>query len=361
MHASDHAGLRMPAEWEPHEATWLQWPHDHHHAGYQLQLERIWLMMVAALHDHEHVHILVRDEHLRAHVEHQLGYFGIQRRNVELHILPYDDVWPRDNGPTFVLDGDGQVVIINWRFNGWGKRAQHPLDDEVPWRIAERIGLPRQDFPLVMEGGAIEVNGAGSFMGTRSSILNPNRNPDLSQAAVEDMLSSALGVSHFIWLPGLMESEVELTGSFTDQHIDGTARYVDESTVLYNWIDGEEDFRAPILRRQRDDLEDATTSAGDPLALVPVPVPKRLIYKTSAGAKGARDRATATPASYCNFYIANQVVLVPVYGDENDDRALGIIQDHFPKREVLGIECVGLVEFGGMIHCATQQQPKPLA
>jgi agmatine deiminase len=151
---------------------------------------------------------------------------------------------------------------------------------------------------------------------------------------------------------------MEMLGSSTDQHIDGTARFVDETTVLYNWIHDERDFRVPILERQRDELREASTPDGKALTLDPMPMPKSPVYKTSPAAKGARGRAGPAPASYCTFYIANRVVLVPVYGDENDDRALGIIQEHFPKRQVLGIECVGLVEFGGMIHCLTQQQPK---
>jgi agmatine deiminase len=193
MEARAQTGLHMPAEWERHEATWLQWPYDRHHPGYQLQIERLWLMMVAALQDHEHVHILVRGERLRDHVGHQLQYFGIGGGSVDLHLIPYDDVWARDNGPTFVLDGEGQLAIINWQFSGWGKRVEHQLDNAVPRRLAERMGIAAHDSPLLIEGGAIEVNGAGSFMRTRSSILNPNRNPDLSQEAAENLLSKRWG------------------------------------------------------------------------------------------------------------------------------------------------------------------------
>jgi agmatine deiminase len=203
----------------------------------------------------------------------------------------------------------------------------------------------------------VEVNGAGTFMGTRSSILNPNRNPGVSQTEVEARLSAALGVSHFIWLSGADPAEVEATGSFTDQHIDGTARFVSRDTVLYNWTDDPDDFRFPILDRARRELQAAADEVGGPLSLVPLPVPRAPVYKTSRAARGGRGKPTPAPASYCNFYVANGVVLVPVYGDQNDGTALRILQEHFPERDVLGIESVGLVEFGGMIHCVTQQQP----
>lgn len=350
-------GPQMPPEWDPHEGTWLQWPYDRSFPGYQLQLERLWLRMVALLQERERVHALVRDERALEHVDHQLSYFGIGRRDVELIILPYDDVWAQDNGPTYVRKPGSALSIVNWRFNGWGGRVEQVLDDDVPRRISEHTGVPAIDIPLVIEGGAVEVNGSGTFMGPRSSILNPNRNAELSQSDVEGLLSAALGVSHFIWLSGPNRAEIEATGSFTDQHIDGTARFVSNGTVLHNWTDDRDDFRFPVLECTRDELWGATDEAGRSLALIPLQIPKKAVYKTSQAARGGGLPATPAPASYCNFYLANDLVLVPVYGDQNDDQAIGILQKHFPDREVLGIECVGLVEFGGMIHCVTQQQP----
>ncbi|NIN70038.1 MAG: agmatine deiminase family protein, partial [Anaerolineae bacterium] len=195
---ASHQDYRMPAEWETHEGTWLQWPQEKLYRGYELKLEGMWLTMVDALHRHENVHIIVRDERQRDHVEHQLDYFEIGPANVDMYIIPTDDVWARDNGPIFVVNKDGDVAITNWEFNGWAGRFAYQLDNQVPAIIAEQLSLPVFDPPMVLEGGAVEVNGKGTFMATRTSIIDPHRNPGKSQEEIEEILGDYLGVRHFI-------------------------------------------------------------------------------------------------------------------------------------------------------------------
>jgi agmatine deiminase len=349
--------LYLPAEWEKHEGTWLQWPHDRHYKGNQLKVERTWLMMVEVLHQHEYVYLIVEDERHRDHVAHQLQYFGIGLNNVDFFMIPTDGNWARDNGPIFLIDGDGELIISNWIFNGWANRFAFELDNQVPDRLGEELGLPVLNPPLVIEGGAIEVNGHGTFMGTRSSILHPSRNPGKSLEEIENILSDFLGVTHFIWLTGAMGAEVQKFGNITDAHIDGAARFVNERTILYNWTDDETDPRNGMVKRHLNELKLSTTAAGITPDLVPIPLPRGGVYRTSFFDSKRSRQTTPTTAIYANFYIANEVVLVPVYGNIEDERAKGILAEHFPDRDIIGIETLGLIEDGGSIHCVTQQQP----
>ncbi len=354
---ANHQHYRMPAEWEAHEGTWLQWPQAKLYRDYELKLERMWLMMVDALHTHENIHLIVADEAQRDHIADQLRYFGIGLENVDFYIIPTDDVWARDNGPIFVVNADGDVAITDWEFNGWGNRFDYQLDNQVPSLIGERLGMPVFKPPLVLEGGAVEVNGTGTFMATRPSIIDRHRNPGKSQAEIEQILSDYLGVRHFVWLTGAGRGECEEWGDETDSHIDIVARFTAQSTVLYNWPDDESDPRYPMFVRTREELQAATTESGQPLTLVPLPVPQ--VYQVSR-AIGWR-KSTLTDAAYSNFLVANGVVLVPIFGHAHDERAKAIIADQFPNREVIDIEAVSLIEHGGAIGCVTQPQPAGFA
>lgn len=345
----------MPAEWEPHEGTWLQWPQDKVYRGYELKLERIWLNMVEALHDHENVHLIVSSERQRDHVAAQLTYHSIGDKNVDFSIIPTNDVWARDNGPIFVIDDDGQVAITDWVFNGWGERFAYELDDKVPSTIGANLDLPVFQVSMVLEGGAVEVNGAGTFMATRTSIIDPYRNPGKSRVDIEAILSHYLGVRHFIWLTGAGRGECDKWGDETDSHIDIVARFADESTVLYNCTNNLSDPRYKMLSKAYEELQAATTASGKPLTLVSLPLPE--VHQTSNMTEWRK--GTLTDAAYSNYLIGNNVVLVPIYGHANDDRALKIIAEHFPGREVIGIEVLALIEHGGAIGCVTQPQPKP--
>jgi agmatine deiminase len=345
------AGFFMPAEWEAHEGTWLQWPHDDTHAGNQVRLEHIWLQMTEALHAHEMVHIVVPDERRREHVHHQIAYYDFDQNNIDLRVFPTNDVWARDSGPIFLVNDKGELAATDWNFNGWGERYPYDKDTRVPAGIAEMLSVPVFTAPITLEGGGIEVNGQGTLLATRSSIVNPNRNPDHTLEEIEAILREFLCVDHFIWLSGQ-----EGMGD-TDFHIDGAARFVDEATVLYSWTDDESHPRYPYFKQHLYELQRAVTQSGKPLTLVPVPVTEARVYATSGASTVAPFKSVPSLGLYANYYVANNVVLVPVYGDVNDARAKAIIAEHFPGRQVVGILAHLLAELGGMIHCVTQQQP----
>jgi agmatine deiminase len=347
----NQAGFYMPAEWEKHEGTWLQWPHDDTYPGHQMRLEHLWLAMTEALHEHETVHILVPDEQRQEHVHSQTTYYGFDRGNIDIRVFPTNDVWARDSGPIFLVNGRGELAATDWNFNGWGERYLFQKDTKVPAGIARMLSIPVFTAPITLEGGGVEVNGSGTLLATLSSIVNPNRNPDHTLEEIEEILREYLCVDHFIWLSGK-----DGMGD-TDFHIDGAARFVDEATVLYSWTDDESHPRYAYFRQHLKELDRAVTESGKPLTLVPVPVTEARIYATHDASTIAPFKPVPSLGLYANFYVANNLVLVPVYGDANDARAKAIIAEHFPGRQIVGILAHMLAELGGMIHCVTQQQP----
>lgn len=344
-------GFRMPAEWEPHEGTWLQWPHDDTYEGRQMRLENIWLQMTEALHQNEIVHIVVPDERRQDHVYQQIVYYGFDEHQIDLHVLPTNDVWARDSGPIFLVNEGSELAATDWNFNGWGERYAFDKDRQVPAGIAEMLSIPAFTAPITLEGGGIEVNGTGTLLATRSSIVNLNRNPGVTHEKIEEALRQYLCIEHFIWLTGAVG-----VGD-TDMHIDGAARFVDEATVLYSWTDDESHPRYPYFKQHLYELERAVTQSGESLTLVPVPVTEARIYATSPAPTVAPFKSVPSLGLYVNYYVANDVVLVPVYGDVNDAKAKALIAEYFPGRQVVGILAHNLAELGGMIHCVTQQQP----
>jgi len=347
----------MPAEWEPHEGTWLIWPHNDTNDGSQLHLEHLWLKMTMALHRHETVHIIVSDERRRDHLQHQLTYYGLNESYIDVRVFPNDDVWVRDCGPIFLMNDHGELAVTEWNFNGWGGRYPYKKDRLVPARTAEALSLPMFTAPITLEGGAIEVNGKGTLIATRSSIINPNRNLGRSQDEIETAIKDYLGIQHIIWLSGAPREFCDLVGSDTDLHVDGYARFTDESTLLYSWTDDETNNFYPYLKQHRDELRNASTESGKPLTLVPLPKPENEMYSTLHSSTCPPFDSILSLGTYANFYIANNMVLVPVYGDVNDARAKSIIAEHFPGREIIGIPAWATAELGGMMHCVTQQQP----
>lgn len=346
----------MPAEWEPHEGTWLIWPHNDTHEGSQIRLEHLWLEMTSALHKHETVHIVVTDTRREKHLQRQLQYYGLDD-NIEIHVIPNDDVWARDCGPIFLINDDGESAITTWQFNGWGKRYPYLKDRLVPERASETLSQSLFEAPITLEGGAIEVNGKGTLLATRSSIINDNRNPGKSAEEIEAAIKDYLGIKHIIWLSGAPREYCDAIGDDTDFHVDGSARFTDESTVLYTWTDDESNHVYPYLKKHREELRNARTESGKPLTLVPLPVPENVMYSTLIESTRPPFKNIPSLAIYTNFYVANNVVLVPVYGDVNDAAAKNIIGEHFPEREIVGIPAWRTSELGGMMHCVTQQQP----
>ena len=335
-------GYFMPAEWEPHEATWLAWPHDPETFGDLPAVEEAYLAIIAALSRGERVNLLVRDEEMRDRVKTLLHGAGVDRAQVDLIPFDYADVWFRDYGPTFVVNRDGGGAgTVAWEFNAWGGR--YPAltrDRRIPACLNRLLGFPLFRPGIVLEGGSVDVNGEGTVLTTEQCLLDPNRNPGLGRVEMEDYLREFLGARQVVWLAG------GIAGDDTDGHVDEVARFVSPSTVACAIEEDRADENYRILRENEGILRKARDQDGKPLEVVPIPMPGRV------------GGETRLPASYLNFYLGNRTVLVPVFADPNDGRALGVLSGLFPDREVVGIDCRALVEGMGAIHCITRQQPR---
>jgi agmatine deiminase len=338
-------GYAMPAEWAPHEATWLSWPHNQETWPKQLsQVQRVWVEMIRALSFCERVNLLVNDEATRHDVMARLQSAGTDMDQVSFFCIPTVDAWMRDYGPTFVTRSgqESPLASNDWIFNGWGgKYKAYEDDDGIAREIAARLKIPAFSHPVVLEGGSIEVNGCGTCMTTEQCLLNKNRNPQMSRSQLEQFLKDSLGAAHLIWLAE------GIVGDDTDGHIDDIARFVDPTTVVCVVEKNVQDENYIALRRNYERLQRATDQDGRKLSIISLPSPAP-VYS-----EGAR-----LPASYANFYIANGVVLVPLFDDANDGKAMGILKELFPQREVIGLSCNAVVAGLGAIHCVTQQQPK---
>jgi agmatine deiminase len=334
----------MPAEWEPHRGTWLSWPHkEASWPGKFGPVPGIFAQMVRHLADHEEVHINVAGAAMEQDVRRLLTGAGADAGNIFFHHHPTNDAWCRDHGPIFIQrsDGSGGEAIIDWKFNAWGgKYPPYDLDDVIPTRIAEELGIPVFSPGIVMEGGSIDVNGRGTLLTTEACLLNKNRNPDLSQTDIERYLRDYLGVSKILWLGD------GIVGDDTDGHVDDLTRFVDPNTVVTVVEDDPADENYEPLQRNLERLNRMTDQDGRPLRVITLPMPRPLWHD------GQR-----LPASYANFYIANGVVLLPTYDPTRDDEAKATLQELFPTRDVIGIDCTDLVWGLGAFHCVSQQWP----
>lgn len=335
----------MPAEWEPHAATWLAWPHNlNTWPGKFAPVPAIYVAMVRALARHEQVNICVNDAAMAEQVHHVLAAAEVNLTRVALVQIPTNDTWARDHGPIFLTRQHGdqkELAITDWIFNSWGQKyGPWDLDDVVPQQIAARLQVPMFTPGIVMEGGSIDVNGQGTLLTTEACLLNPNRNPSLAKSEIEMYVREYFGVQKIVWLGD------GIVGDDTDGHIDDLARFVDPTTVVCVVEDDPADVNYPLLQDNWQRLQGLTDQDGRPLRIIALPMPSPVEYD-----------GNRLPASYANFYLANGIVLVPTYNCRNDQRALAILQDLFPSRQVVGIPCTDLVWGLGAIHCVTQQQP----
>jgi agmatine deiminase len=333
-------GYRMPAEWEPHAATWLSWPHkEASWPGQFAPIPRLYAHLVRTLARHEPVHVLAGGEDLFPAVSRLVGNLP----NVTVHNIATDDAWIRDSGPIFLTGPRGTPpALVNWGYNAWGgKYPPYEQDDLIPTEIAAITGRKIFTPGIILEGGAIEVNGRGTLLTTEQCLLNPNRNPDLDRASVETYLRDYLNVRLVLWLARGLE------GDDTDGHIDELVRFVGPRTLVVAVEKNTADENYAALRENLARLRSMTDQDGQPLELIELPLPAPLYHEQQR-----------LPASYCNFYIANGVVLVPQFGDPQDHAALDILRPLFPGREVLGLMARELVWGLGAFHCITQQEPK---
>jgi agmatine deiminase len=333
-------GYRMPAEWHPHTATWLAWPKDPETFVERVpQAEAAFLKIIAALAPHEIVNLLVDDETAERAVAARFKFDGAE--NVRFIRLETVDSWIRDYGPNFLIDDRGGLAYNDWVFNAWGDKYDSlKHDDAIPKKLEPILGVPRFEPGIVMEGGAIDVNGAGCLLTTEQCLLNPNRNPHLSREDIEHTLRDYLNASKVIWLGE------GIVGDDTDGHVDDIARFVDETTIVCAVEDDPADENYGLLQDNLARLRRATDVEGHPFRVVPLPMP---------GVVHGRDGRL--PASYANFLIANAVVLAPVFDHANDARAVEILQSLFPTRRVTPVPASDLVWGMGTVHCLSQQQP----
>ena len=353
------ARYRMPAEWEPHEATWIAWPHFRDDwPGKFHPIPWVYAEIVRHLARHERVEILVNGNLIEQQARKILQDAGALSDSVRFHRCPTNRVWTRDSGPIFVRpehddetpadERPSNLVITNWRFNAWAKYDNWQKDNEVPAKISRILKL-REVRPatpggewVVLEGGSIDVNGRGTLLTTEECLLGPvqQRNPSTTREELESVVSKYLGIAKVIWLGK------GIAGDDTHGHVDDIARFVSPDTMVAASETDRADENYTALRDNLERLCDATDQGGKPLRIVALPMPAPVYFE------GRR-----LPASYANFYIANGLVLVPTFNDKNDRLALNILAELFPDRDIVGIYCGDLIWGFGAIHCMTQQQP----
>jgi agmatine deiminase len=348
-------GYRMPAEWEPHEATWLAWPHNHEDWPGKFQpVPWVYAEIVRLLAAREMVHILVENEKAERGVRGILKRAGANVEKVRFHRWPTDRVWTRDSGPIFVRNAAGQIAITDWRFNAWAKYQDWHLDDQVPGHVHKLLGLPAwqpvvelggESRRLVLEGGSIDTNGLGVLLTTEECLLSDvqQRNPGVSQRQLEQAFHDYLGIEQVIWL------NRGVAGDDTHGHVDDITRFVGPETIVTAVEPDTSDANHAPLAENLERLKAARTLEGKQFTLIELPVPRPVVF-----------RGQRLPASYANFYLANGLVLVPTFHDPNDRVALNTLAQVFSDREVIGIHCVDLIWGLGALHCMTQQQPAAL-
>jgi agmatine deiminase len=352
-------GYRMPAEWEPHEATWLAWPHNPEDwPGKFGSIPWLYAEIVRLLAARERVHLIVEDAKTEKRVVSMLSRAGARLDQVSFHRWPTDRGWTRDSGPIFVRNAKGQVGLTNWRFNGWAKYDDWHLDDKLPGRVTKLLGC-REWKPLVqsqdgtkcqsqngtkcvLEGGSIDVNGAGLLLTTEECLLSEvqQRNPGLSREQLERVFAEYLGIDQVIWLGR------GIVGDDTHGHVDDIARFAGPATIIAAVEPDTGDPNHATLAENLAQLKAARTPAGKQFTIVELPMPRPVVF-----------RGQRLPASYANFYIANGAVLVPTFHDPNDRVALNLLAQVFPGREVIGVHSMDLIWGLGALHCMTQQQP----
>jgi agmatine deiminase len=338
------AGYYFPAEFAPHDATWLSWPHKE--ASWPGKIHTIfpyYAQFVQALANSERVCINVADENMKHFALTHLEKAKVNLDAVEFYLHPTNDAWCRDHGPAFLINpaATQKKVIVDWNYNAWGgKYPPYDLDDIIPTRIAQHYNIPVFYPGIIMEGGSVEFNGKGTVMTSKACLLNPNRNPTLKQEQIEQYLMAFYGVQQVLWV------DEGIIGDDTDGHIDDTVRFVNEDTVITVIETDTNNENHSLLETNLHQLQQMRLLNGSSLNIIELPMPDTVTYD-----------GQPLPASYANFYIANAAVIVPTFRGKKDDLALQIIQDCFPTRKVIGIDSTEIIWGLGSFHCLSQQEP----
>jgi len=337
-------GYYFPAEFAPHKATWLSWPHKE--ASWPGKIDAIfpaYAKFIAYLSHGEKVCINVANEQMKQFALAHIMATNANLSAIEFYFNPTNDAWCRDHGPAFLINPAAEInkVVVDWDYNAWGgKYPPYDLDDVIPTKIAQQLGIPVYLPGIIMEGGSVDFNGAGSLITSRQCLLNPNRNPTLNQHQIETFLQQFYGVEQVLWV------EEGIIGDDTDGHIDDTVRFVNGDTVLAVVEENKSDENYTLLQNNLKELHQMRLLNGKQLNVVELPMPEPVIWEDQR-----------LPASYANFYIANSVVVVPTFRSANDDKALSIIQDCFADRTVVGIDSTDIIWGLGSFHCLSQQEP----
>jgi agmatine deiminase len=347
MTTPKQAGYTMPPEWAAHEAVWTGYPADNAMwLGFLEPVRQDFAAFLRLLSQFERVELVCRSQEALIDAKKRL-----EGANVRFHLQPHNDVWFRDCAPIFVRKGT-ELAAVDWKFNGWGNKFAADLDDAMPRFIAETLQVPRFATDMVMEGGALEVNGAGVLLTTKQCLLEKHRNPHLSQAQIEQALRDYLGVEKILWLEDGLEND------HTDGHIDTITRFVAENKIITCICQDESDPNFAVLQRNLELLHGFTDLQGKPFEIVTLPLPKNKMFLSGEFAKAEGVDGDRLPPTYANFYIGNGCVIVPTYNDPFDELALEILRPLFTDRQVLRSSSHGLIHGGGSFHCVTQQQPK---
>ena len=337
-------GYYFPAEFAPHIATWLSWPHKE--ASWPGKINTIfpsYSKFIKELTKGELVRINVADDAMKGSAISHLEKESVDLSMVEFFFHPTNDAWCRDHGPAFLINpsAEQKKVIVDWDYNAWGnKYPPFDLDDVVPTLIGNHFNIPVFNPGIVMEGGSVEFNGAGTVMTSTACLLNPNRNPHLNQQQIEEYLCNYYGMEQVLWV------DEGIVGDDTDGHIDDTVRFVNEDTVITVIEEDKNDENYDLLQHNLKQLKEMRLLNGKQLNIIELPMPEKLIYDDQR-----------LPCSYANFYIANKSVIVPVFQSDRDEKALQIIQDSFPDKNVVGIDSMDIIWGLGSFHCLSQQEP----
>jgi len=337
-------GYYFPAEFAPQESMWLSWPHkEESWPGKIHTIYAPYSQYIKEVAKGQKVNINVANEAMKAFAIGHLEKAGVDLSKITFHFFPTNDAWCRDHGPAFLIkpNADVKKVLVKWDYNAWGnKYPPHDLDNQIPIRIAEELGIPCFKPGIVMEGGSVEFNGKGTLLTSTACLLNENRNPHLNQAQIEKYLCDFYGVNHILWVGD------GIIGDDTDGHIDDITRFVNEDTVVTVVEENKSDENHEILAENLKMLKEMRLENGKQLNIVELPMPSPVIWEDQR-----------LPASYANFYIGNEVVIVPTFRDKNDQKALDILQGCFSTRNVIGIDSTDIIWGLGSFHCLSQQEP----
>jgi agmatine deiminase len=337
-------GYYFPAEFHPHQATWLSWPHKE--ASWPGKIQSIYpsyVEFIKKLARFEVVNINVVDAAMENAARQRLADANVNSQNIFFHLHPTNDAWCRDHGPAFLLNRNDKTkkAVVDWNYNAWGnKYPPFDLDDIIPTLIGKKLGLPVFHPGIIMEGGSVDFNGAGTVITSKSCLLNPNRNPHLSQSEIEQYLMDFYGQDQVLWV------DEGIVGDDTDGHIDDTVRFINEDTVIAVVEENKQDDNYSILQDNLSQIKKMRLINGKQLNIIEMPMPDDVIWEEQR-----------LPASYANFYIANKQVIVPTFNGPKDEKAIGILEESFSDREIVGIDSTDIIWGLGSFHCLSQQEP----